>query len=69
MRNKARNRFTEQEARCYICEIIIALEFLHKHEIIFRDLKPENVVLNAKGHVKLTDFGLSKESVDETLGN
>lgn len=69
MRNKARNRFSEAEARSYICEIIIALEFLHKNEIIFRDLKPENVVLNAKGHVKLTDFGLSKESVDETSGN
>lgn len=69
MRNKARNRFTEAEARCYICEIIIALEFLHKNEIIFRDLKPENVVLTAAGHVKLTDFGLSKESVDEIQGN
>ena len=69
MRNKAKNRFTEAEARCYICEIIIALEFLHKNDIIFRDLKPENVVLTYEGHVKLTDFGLSKESVDDVSGN
>lgn len=59
-RNKLRNRYTEEEARAYICEIIIGLEFLHKNDIIFRDLKPENVVLTATGHVKLTDFGLSK---------
>lgn len=64
-RNKNRNRFTENEAKAYICEIILGLEFLHKNDIIFRDLKPENVVLTATGHVKLTDFGLSKQSVDE----
>lgn len=68
-RNKNRNRFTENEAKAYICEIILGLEFLHKNDIIFRDLKPENVVLTATGHVKLTDFGLSKQSVDESVGN
>jgi len=69
LRNRMKNRFTEEEARKYICEIIAALEFLHKNDIIFRDLKPENVVLTADGHVKLTDFGLSKEMVDEVQGN
>ena len=56
-------RFSEERARLYLAEIIIALEDLHRRDIIFRDLKPDNVVLDANGHCKLTDFGLSKEGV------
>ena len=56
-------RFKEQRAKIYLCEVILALGDLHKHDIIFRDLKPDNVVLDAKGHALLTDFGLSKEGV------
>jgi serine/threonine protein kinase len=56
-------KFTENKARFYICEILLALEELHKHGIIFRDLKPENVVLDSQGHAHLTDFGLSKEGI------
>ena len=57
------NRFTEDRAKIYLCEIILALEDLHKRDIIFRDLKPDNVVLDLQGHAMLTDFGLSKEGV------
>ena len=56
-------RFTEERARFYICEVLLALEDLHRRDIIFRDLKPDNVVLDEEGHAKLTDFGLSKEGV------
>ena len=40
---------------------------MHKHEIIFRDLKPDNIVIDIDGHVKLTDFGLSKEGIDDNM--
>ena len=58
-------RFPEERAKFYICEVLLALENLHKRDIIFRDLKPDNVVLDEEGHCKLTDFGLSKEGVNE----
>lgn len=56
-------RFTEDVARYYLCEILLALEDLHKKDIIFRDLKPDNIVFDHEGHAMLTDFGLSKEGV------
>ena len=58
-------RFSEERAKFYICEVLLALENLHKRDIIFRDLKPDNVVLDSEGHCKLTDFGLSKEGINE----
>ena len=60
-------RFSEQRAKFYLCEVLLALENLHKRDIIFRDLKPDNVVLDKDGHCKLTDFGLSKEGVNENV--
>jgi ankyrin repeat protein len=56
-------KFSEPRAKIYICEVLLALENLHKNNIIYRDLKPDNVVLCDDGHCKLTDFGLSKEGV------
>ncbi|CAG9320119.1 unnamed protein product [Blepharisma stoltei] len=55
--------FDEYKARIYTCEILLALEELHRHGIIFRDLKPDNIVVDEDGHALLTDFGLSKEGV------
>jgi serine/threonine protein kinase len=51
--------FEEEVARFYAAEIILALDALHKHDLCYRDLKLENVLLDQEGHVRLTDFGLS----------
>ena len=56
-------RFQVDLARVYAAEIVLALEYLHKKDIIFRDLKPDNVVFDSEGHAMLTDFGLSKTGV------
>eukprot|EP00820_Chromera_velia_P028903 Cvel_11978.t1-p1 / transcript=Cvel_11978.t1 / gene=Cvel_11978 / organism=Chromera_velia_CCMP2878 / gene_product=RAC-beta serine/threonine-protein kinase A, putative / transcript_product=RAC-beta serine/threonine-protein kinase A, putative / location=Cvel_scaffold768:16140-17414(-) / protein_length=425 / sequence_SO=supercontig / SO=protein_coding / is_pseudo=false len=60
-------RFTEVRARFYSAEILLALEHLHSLNIVYRDLKPENVLLDAEGHVRLTDFGLSKEGIEDNF--
>lgn len=53
-------RFNNDKAKFYLVEIILAIEFLHKKKMMYRDLKPENVLIDKSGHIKLTDFGLSK---------
>ena len=53
-------RFSENQTRFLVCQIILALEHLHKYGIIYRDLKPENVLLCEDGYLKIADFGLSK---------
>ncbi|KAL3081968.1 hypothetical protein niasHT_032650 [Heterodera trifolii] len=55
---------TEDDVKFYMSEIILALEHLHSLGIVYRDLKPENILFDSDGHINLTDFGLSKESLD-----
>ena len=52
--------FDDETTRFYATEIVCALEFLHFHSIVYRDLKPDNVLIAGDGHIKLSDFGLSK---------
>ncbi|UJR37104.1 hypothetical protein I4U23_029808 [Adineta vaga] len=59
-------RLKSSLVRFYACEIILALEYLHNLLIVYRDLKLENLVLDAHGHVKLTDFGFAKYVSDRT---
>ena len=54
------------DTRIYVAEAALALQHLHKHNIIFRDLKPENIMMGSDGHIKLTDFGLAKETEGTT---
>eukprot|EP00932_Pfiesteria_piscicida_P002066 SRR837773.12010.p2 GENE.SRR837773.12010~~SRR837773.12010.p2 ORF type:complete len:379 (-),score=128.68 SRR837773.12010:168-1163(-) len=58
-------RLDDAVAKMYAAEILLALIHLHDRRIVFRDLKPDNIVLDEENHAKLTDFGLSKEGVGD----
>jgi serine/threonine protein kinase len=62
-------RFSEDQGRFYAAEMTLALGHLHNHGVVYRDLKPENILFEANGHLKLADFGLSKEGVESTQGS
>ncbi|KAF0295968.1 Ribosomal protein S6 kinase alpha-2 [Amphibalanus amphitrite] len=57
--------FTEEDVKFYLAELALALDHLHSLGVMYRDLKPENILLGADGHISLTDFGLSKEALDD----
>ena len=61
--------FNEVRARFYTAEIVIALEYLHSINVVYWDLKPENIILDADGHIKLTDFGLATQPLKRDTGN
>lgn len=57
--------FDNLRAKFYAAEIVLGLEYLHQHGIVYRDLKPENLLLDSDGHIKMTDFGLSKQGLND----
>ena len=56
---------TEEQAKFYAAQMVLALEHLHGQNIIYRDVKPENISICSDGYIRLTDFGLSKENIAE----
>ncbi|XP_075663857.1 uncharacterized protein LOC142633499 [Castanea sativa] len=55
-----KDTLSEDEARFYVGETVLAIESIHKHNYIHRDIKPDNLLLDRNGHIKLSDFGLCK---------
>ena len=59
-------RFSPDITRFYAAEVCLALDHLHQSDIVYRDLKPENLLLDHRGHIKITDFGFAKIVKDKT---
>ena len=64
---KAR-KFSESRAKFYAAQLVLAMAHLHQLHIAYRDLKLENILMDSRGYIALTDFGLSKENVDMPNG-
>ena len=60
------NSFSIEQSKFYLGQIIFALEYLHSKNIIYRNLKPENILISKNGYIKLTDFELAKVVEDRT---
>ena len=58
-------RFSEEQTRFFIACMIYSLEYIHSNNVIHRDIKPENFVLDDKGYVRITDFGIAKENMPD----
>lgn len=60
--------FSAEMVKFYSAEIVCALDHLHSNNVVYRDLKPENILLDQEGHVRITDFGLSRDNVTDDFG-
>jgi len=60
-----KKRLSEEQTQFYAAQMVLAIEHLHRFDVIYRDLKPENVLITETGYIKITDFGLSRMNVKE----
>ena len=60
------SKICEARARLYTLNIAIALGYLHSKKIVYRDLKPENLLIDSDGHIRITDFGFAKKIEDKS---
>ncbi|KAJ3290953.1 Serine/threonine kinase [Rhizoclosmatium sp. JEL0117] len=58
-----RKEFTYEQSRFYACEVLLAIEFLHQNDIVYRDLKLENILMCPDGHIKVCDYGICKQNM------
>lgn len=63
---RSAGRFNSHTSMFYSSEIVSALDYLHSLSIVYRDLKPENLLIDRDGHIKITDFGFAKKVTDRT---
>lgn len=63
---RKRGRLNNDQTRFFAAEIVLALTYLHAIHIVYRDLKPENLLIDCEGHIKMTDFGFAKVVEDRT---
>ncbi|KAK9061785.1 hypothetical protein SSX86_018968 [Deinandra increscens subsp. villosa] len=62
-----KDTLTDEEAKFYVAETVLAIESIHKHNYVHRDIKPDNLLLDRYGHLRLSDFGLCKPLDCSTL--
>ncbi|ESO03263.1 hypothetical protein HELRODRAFT_80468, partial [Helobdella robusta] len=58
--------FSNSTTQFYASQLVLVLEYLHLQNVVYRDLKPENLLLDSQGHLKVTDFGFAKKLIDRT---
>ncbi|KAJ3118144.1 Serine/threonine kinase [Phlyctochytrium bullatum] len=58
-----KKRFSQNRAKFYACEVLLAIEYFHKNNIIYRDLKLDNILMSPDGHLKVADYGICKENM------
>ena len=63
------NLFEEEEAKFYIAELILAIEYLHKKNIIYKNLKSEKILINEKNHIQLIGYGLTNEKKEDNIND
>lgn len=63
--SKFEDRLPEEMARFYIAEMVLAIDSIHKLRYVHRDIKPDNILLDANGHIRLADFGSCLKQLDD----